>query len=296
MKEQQFLTDAENFIEWLTNRLDEGGLNHQWVSRSGKTGVPKDKTWACTSLYVAYKQYVWPATCPSTGDKVMTFSETLVCLEELRTRLLAAMRVDDAKACEVLCCQILEWGGVAHRPNIARRVKILGPELAAYLGAIQSHFQRSDLDAEDVEVEVCVGKKHIPIELDSGTTKIYSLICPEFVIYDGRVGAALGHLVARWNQDAHQGRQEAIPTSLWFAWGDRSKKTRDPIPSGFPREMFPLLRNDDGSRIGHNLRANWLCKKLAQESRGTRFEELGDVADRMRAIEAALFMIGYAVN
>ena len=64
----------------------------------------------------------------------------------------------------------------------------------------------------------------------------------------------------------------------------------------YSRHTFPLLRNDDSSRIGHNLRVNWLCRKLALESDGTRFAQIGDLAARMRAIEAALFMIGYAVT
>ena len=54
------------------------------------------------------------------------------------------------------------------------------------------------------------------IIMNSGFTKIYSLIVQDFIIYDSRVGAALGLLIKCFCEDK---QKEKIPEELRFAWG-----------------------------------------------------------------------------
>jgi hypothetical protein len=295
MKEAQFLTAASEFIEWLSHKLDGASLKHCWLSRSIKTGIPKGDIWSCTSLYDAFDKYLWPAECPTTGASIFSFAETEACLHELRTQLLAAISAEEAGDCISLCRQVLRWGGVARNQYIARQLIGLGNDLPTYLKAIQGHFKRKDLDVIDIERRVHVAGRKLSIELDSGTTKIYSLISPEFIIYDSRVAAALGHLVLMWAAEIHDGNVDAVPACLRFANAGANNKYRNPQPTGSRSGFFPHLTNRDGSRISHNLRANWLIKKLALSAHSTRFEQLGTVSAKMRAIESALFMVGYSI-
>lgn len=302
MNEQQFIAGARPFLEWLSNRLDGHALQHSWVSRSSTIGIPAGEVWTCDSLFNAHEQYRWRARCPdipgipNAGEVIEDYANTAQCLDWLGAQLIQAIDDEDADTSRQLCETILKWGGVARKPRIAQTLRAQGAHLPAYLGAVRAHFQALDLDCERPLTQVVVNGRPEDIGLDSGTTKIYSLICPGFVIYDGRVGAALGHLVSLWNHEADDGNSNAIPSYLWFGWGDRSNCRRDPKPATHPRRVYPLLTNQDGSRIGHNLRANWLCAWLARHSNGTGFDRFGGWQARMRPLESALFMMGYAVN
>ncbi|MEI5996304.1 hypothetical protein H3V53_03500 [Paraburkholderia bengalensis] len=137
----------------------------------------------------------------------------------------------------------------------------------------------------------------LPIGLDSGTTKIFSSVCENFATSDGRVGAALGALVARWNEEANGGDHKAIPECLRFGhWPQDKNRWRDPKPDHHPRHVYPILSEANGLRIGQNLRVNWVCRFLATAANGTGFTVFKCAAKRVRPLEAALFMVGYAVR
>jgi len=175
-------------------------------------------------------------------------------------------------------------------------------ELPRFLKAVLEYFNNTNLDTRDEFVYRLGNGDEVPLGIDSGTTKIYSLICDNLVIYDSRVGAALGLLVRQWSEqeNIHQ-----IPDCLKFAWGDnqnnvsRGRRRRNPNAPG--QNIFPYINNRGDDRRNHNIIASWLLQEVlnrdSQQGREARsdFQRLPN-GQQLRALEAALFMVGYCVN
>ena len=100
--------------------------------------------------------------------------------------------------------------------------------------------------------------------MNAGFVKIYSLLCDDCVIYDGRVGAALGLLTRQFCEVT--GRM-VVPAMLAFAFGtpkeapnSKHAKVRDPSRGTL---RFPRLRQDarfhtgsgDAGKLVHSPRA-----------------------------------------
>jgi len=123
------------------------------------------------------------------------------------------------------------------------------------------------------------------LRMDSGLTKIYALASEKSIIYDDRVGAALGLLSRKYLESINEtevppelkfmrsNKSERNPSTTVFRFPSRpvkSKKSNAPL---FPRQAYS------------NLMANWIVTKLASELKWSRHQ-----------VEAALFMIGYRVR
>jgi hypothetical protein len=89
-----------------------------------------------------------------------------------------------------------------------------------------------------------------------------------------------------------------VPIELSFAWGkgkesiyrSSSENKRNP---GNGKYSFPELMNNPKRHTENNIRANWLLGEILYNTE-SRFKEI-DKTVQMRALEAALFMIGYEV-
>lgn len=129
---------------------------------------------------------------------------------------------------------------------------------------------------------------------NAGITKVYSMVLENFIIYDSRVAAALGWLVAQF---CRAGARELLD-ELRFPWmpakeapGHKTPKNRN--PSSHPRE-FPRMNNSPSRHAVWNLRASWVLQaELEEAGVSTRFNEVPPDAAPLRRLEAALFMIGY---
>ena len=126
--------------------------------------------------------------------------------------------------------------------------------------------------------------------MNAGFVKIYSLLCDDCVIYDGRVGAALGLLTRQFCEVT--GRMVCPP--CWRSPSARPRRhrtrnmpryaTRVAAPCGFPR-----LRQDARFHTVQVMRANWFIRRAldhtphAFSAGETGFHELA----------AGLFMVGY---
>jgi hypothetical protein len=121
--------------------------------------------------------------------------------------------------------------------------------------------------------------------MNSGFTKIYSLLLDDFVIYDSRVGAALCLLVRDYLEEIEV---LEIPATLGFAWKDvRGERNGRREPS---KGHYRFRELSGRCHIDNNVRANWLLKDIAHKSKFTSTQS------PTRALEAALFMIGYSVK
>ena len=131
--------------------------------------------------------------------------------------------------------------------------------------------------------------------MNAGWTKYYALASNNHVIYDGRVGAALGFLVRRYLESLPQeSRPGKTPPELAFPWaaGQGNKNLRNPSSSEF--SFSPLRHTGQGSAdwATANVKANWILLE-ASKLAGT---DWCDFEQGLRRLEAALFMIGYDLS
>lgn len=263
MNRESFVKDSSvnDFIQWLSTKLDAGFI-HSYTDRRTK------KVWDCISVYNAYEKYQWG------GED---FLGNAKILDKLSFDLKNSIENKDTAMCSTACLGILKWGG-ALRGN---KEKIEGNEsLVQYLKDAKEKLTTGNIDSWDFYKEVY---------MNSGFTKIYSLYIDDFIIYDSRVGAALGFLVRCYCEEQ---KLDKVPELLRFAYGNGKGGTnRNPSIGNY---TFPLLRNAGyyDNHIENNLKANWLLKAVL--SYPSKFKNIPK-KQQLRALEAALFMIGYEV-
>lgn len=225
--------------------------------------------WWCHSLQEAFLHYTWPDS-----PKPNSFQ----CIA---ARLRKALAVHDQAAARQACLAIFHWGGVARRSadkslawvedqyqqktlcqSIMRAVQLLQPGSAHGLAAFD-------------------GKKLL---MNSAMTKVYAAADPNnIIIYDGRVGAALGLLTRYWLLRAGA---PSVPADLAFRWGvGRSDVNRNPSQGAF---KFSKL-NSAQCQIWANqvLLAGGLLQQVMIFN-----PSIGSIAE----LEKALFMIGFNVD
>jgi hypothetical protein len=273
---------VNEFIIWIEEKLDnKNAFIHKYTMKK-----PAMK-WNCSSIYSAYENYYWPfkSQNPINGEIVSgkTFLESLNFLNRMRTGLKESIIRQDIELVRKFCFAILSWGGVLPRND--KKIIELEDTIIDYFIKV-----KEILNPEHCNIENSFNN----IIMNSGFTKIYSVLIDDFIIYDGRVGAALGLLVRRFCEEKGI---DTIPQELLFAFGKgrESKPTainrRDP---SLGRYKFPNLQNNPIEHIRNNIKANWLLKEILLNT-NSKFNNL-DKSVQMRALEAALFMIGYDVR
>lgn len=293
MNKHEFLSDKniKEFSGWFIGLLNSENFEHRWLSFSPLSGVKRGTYWECNSIFNAYEKYYWKSKCPSSGKVVTSFAETEVILLNLSKRLRNCLSNKDLSSDSLasVCKDILIWGGVYTKKHVAAKLRKLDEEsLLVYLNQVMTVLNDNGLNSDfmtDVDMRNL-------IEIDSGTTKIYSLMLNNFAIYDSRVGCALGLLV---NKFVKEKKYQAVPDLLRFSWGgDKTRRN----PNDLNSKVFPEFNNKDfpNIRMKHNIEASWLIEYVGENiNQNSGFFKL-NVASRLRAIEAALFMIGYGVG
>jgi hypothetical protein len=274
---------VQSFIEWLSANLDNSTFKHAYLNRLRKT------PWQCESLSHAFEQYHWahPAISRLNVKPGATAHSNHIALMALKADLhnaLAPGQAHDGAACQA-SIDVMVWGGVQ-----AKNVSWLNTHregLAARLSAV-----RDALDAGDTDAALLTDAS---LRFNAGMTKVYSLICRDFVIYDSRVAAALGWAVVMYCR-AHQ--LSKVPVELAFPWaaakeaGARPAKRRNP---GEGALRFPRLKAST-NHAQWNLKASWMLTAVLKHPNaalsGFNASTKGDIA-ALRKLEAALFMIGY---
>jgi len=260
MRKDDYLSSqaVKDFIGWMETHLDTpDSFAHGYVKKKGRKNFEFD------NLFSAYKKYDWP-----------------YIIDEFSAKLIWSLVESDDRSCVDACCSILEWGGVL-RGN-KERLSRLTPNPCAYFLAVQARLT-TDLPSSEYFIP--------DIHMTSGFSKIYSAYIDDFIIYDGRVGAALGLLVRMF---CEQTILPSIPHELLFAWarGRGSIDRRNPSRNGY---NFPeIIYYRPGAYFENNIRANWLISEIARTTK-SEFAKI-EKPLRLRALEQALFMIGYDVS
>jgi hypothetical protein len=282
-------SDVRQFITWLEKRLDENDVfEHRYYFKKAGQQL------SCASLYEAYESYWWPfnLTCPVTGTRVKGtgFTESFSFLTRLAEVFRVGIQEDDVETTRRCALAMLEWGGVLNKNR--EQIEALGKGICTYFREVQNRLNLS---------EVSLGEQHgMYIYMNSGFTKLYHLLIDNFIMYDGRVGAAMGLLVRSFCEE--EGLRE-IPGNLFFAYGrgreagpyNSRQNRRDPSRGPY---KFPEFTGDRWRHLNDNIKASWLLKEVADHtiSRFSRLPQEPPLNERLTALQSALFMIGYDVR
>lgn len=270
-----FLTDpvVGELSKWLADRFHpSSGWMHSYADR--KTGT----RWRCCGLADAFEQYLW---------RGKSWSETKVELDRLRHDLRDAVERECTNRVVEVCEQILHWGGVsAHNASYLRSRK---HALIAELRHLRCVLARNHTPSRS-DMLVPAGGPATECRMNAGFVKIYSLLCEYCVMYDGRVGAALGLVVRQFCDET---LRSEVPHLLAFAFGSakegsnpKNPKIRNPSRGSL---RFPKLRQDSRFHTEQVMRANWLLRRTLEDNAAT-FRE-GE--DGFHELAAGLFMVGY---
>lgn len=287
------LPNVRLFLDFLESTIDEHNFSfsHSYEKLS-KGKSTRTKPWSCNSIYDAFVRYEWAFSYThlflNKKVKGSSFEDSKKALAEMESELLSAISANDNEACYKWCCMILDWGGVLGSESRGNKKKLIQMKafLAEYLKATIGLFDSPQLETSRTYSVIVDGRIH-EVVMNAGFTKIYSLICENFLIYDGRVGAALGLLV---RQFLEKSEYAFLPDELSFRFGKArtASVNRDPSNNNY---RFYALSSDYHIHTTQNIRANWIVQALF-ERKVRYFDEL---AHGVRAFESALFMIGYRV-
>lgn len=276
--------DISDFISWLEPKLDgANSFPHSYYLKLAR------RNWRCSCIYDAYKLYWWRFNtfCPVadrwvSGTSLQEFFEYLT---RLAKAFRESVRINDIILARKCALSMLKWGGV--EKGNRERVNGMGEDVCA-------HFR--DIQEQLVLSVVCLGENQ-GIYINSGFTKLYFLLIDDFMMYDGRVGAALGLMVRKFceENDLYQ-----IPRLLQFSYGPGresggASNRRD--HSLGPYQFHPLSFTPR-RHLQDNIKASWLLKAVADNttSRFSRLPQDPPLNERLTALQSALFMIGYDVR
>ena len=272
MNRDAYLRDphVRDFVAWAVPLVSgKRPLRHHWESR--RLG-----SWSFERLVGAYRRYDWPFRCSLPGDSAprrgRTYADTVEVLDDLGELLRRSEKEGDAACFLEAAVAVLEWGRVRRGE---RRLRALGDEALPALAATARL-----LDPATADLRRLSGVSL----MNSGFSKIYSLLLVGFPIYDSRVACALASLVRLFCEEKER---SAVPEPLTFGLPpSQARARRDPSYGAlaFPRIWTPRRYAES------NVMAAWLLDVLSQQS---PFAELG--AERQRALQSAMFMIGYTV-
>jgi hypothetical protein len=297
---------------WTKYLLDPDHLRrHRWlVDQSEKTTKDGKKRKIIklrfTSVKSAYEAYYWPtnslvaATDDPTDEEEGEDSEASTSpvvafdresnerqLMQLRKSLTDALQESSAEKTFIAGMKILDWGQV-YKGSVGWLIQ--KHENNELVQAIKDAVKVLDGDRLSDTTSFNSARK---LRMDSGLTKVYSLASEHCIIYDDRVGAALGLMVTQFLKanPGHQSKakKDKVPEELKFMRSATS--SRNPSLSS---EGFKFPGNKGGAlHAQSNLMANWILHKIAREL--PKLWDKSDVTEKLRAMESALFMLGYRV-
>lgn len=190
------------------------------------------------------------------------------------------------------CEKVMAWGFGAGTPafnsnmNWARN---LGDDLAITLKMARNSLSGDSPNPSVFGIKTR-GERNQP-RMNSGWTKYYSLALSDFIIYDGRVGAALGFLAKRYLLSLEvKNKSEQVPESISFLWkSGRGSNHRNPSGDGYKFQQ--LYHNNSGMKkwAEINLKSSWILMEVIKSAK----VDWLNGKNGLRKLEASLFMLGY---
>jgi hypothetical protein len=263
------------FIEYLTDAWLETPKHNYAVPKKSKDNGNLDggSLFEVSSLKECLTNYTWMGS---------NYSKTHSDLNTLETKIKTAMIEGDEDSTYDTIIEIYKWGNVQFNSTIsgswlseqASKSKVI-EKLQDCIDIIEDSKDFSRFDGKD-------------LIMNSGFTKAVSLASRKdkpLIIFDGRVGAALGHLAIRAKR---KHGYDSISPELIYPWGQsRSSLTPNPRNPSADNIRFPRL-------FGANSHSKHA--RAMQNGSSIVREVSANLGISPRDLEAALFMWGYDVR
>lgn len=281
--------DLKKKSDYLMNPVVSGFVKFLKEVVSGNTEIQssytpaKDKKnkFSANTVEEALINYKW-------GGK--TYIENKEILDSLSQQLISGNKSKNELETLVTCLKVLEWGEV-YRGAVGWLADAADKE--KLVEKISKSVEI--LEGDDLNKTALFNQNQI-LRCDSGTTKIFSLASKKSIIYDGRVACAMGMLIIDYL--SKETNFKTIPVELDLLMDSPSSSTnRNPSVKKY---KFVSKSNQKSKGINHavsNIKSNWIIEKVVN-SQSFQWECYGlngdsNLIDKMRAVEAAFFMIGY---
>ncbi|WAB77288.1 hypothetical protein [Rhodopseudomonas palustris] len=263
----RFLSDEWTGARPHSYQVPTKGRSSTWSKSLDPVG-----NWSTRGLKNAFEKYNWNGK---------TFSENKAQLDNLALELQSAITASDNPKVNDTALAIMSWGGVNNKHRQRRTKKWLSDN-----NRCLSEKIKKAVSLLHIETEPLLPFDGTELIMNSAVTKIISLADPnnKLIIYDGRVGSALGHFASLY---AREKLASPLAPSLRFA-----------VDTTHPKDG-PMRRNPSDEII--SFPSLFGSKKDKQHAEMMRLASklIEQVAQKCgcssREIEAGLFMWGYSV-
>jgi hypothetical protein len=239
------------------------------------------------SMEQAFNAYWWDSQDFEANKTELERIQALV-----RRAIAAEHTADGTDQCLLAVREVLKWGAggegsplfrANHGWAVARRDSIVA--------RIKAGREAMTSDVPDLRVF----RADDGPRMNAGFTKYFALACDGVVIYDGRVGAALGLAVKDF---CVQRNLDSVPEELSFRWGAQNPGKRNPELALYRNPTdgcykFAALPTAGGPQWARcNVLANWILGAAQERAREAAWCQ---GAGGLRRIEAGLFTLGYSL-
>ena len=266
----------EEFLNFLVGCWEKSPTHKIKVgekARQIKATSPDGKLFQVSSLAECLDCYKWNS---------QSYAENEQQLSSLSNALRSAVGNGDEAELEAAFRGVYSWGKVP-LSNISGAMlnkwygsQQLTKNLIDCLEIIETGFDLERFDGTD-------------LFMNSGFTKVVSLASDPkkpLIIYDGRVGAALGHLAVLAIKES--GKQNLHP-NLLFPWGAARMPGVNRNPSNGSVKFPNLFSGSAKSKHFRHAKAMHIASKIINNA-------ASKLPVSSRQLEASLFMWGYAVS
>lgn len=305
-----------DFADWLAEQLNDFHISDLPDNRTGISAVEScithdwdathssvdEKTFHCYAITshsiwkgwrqsypIAYANRKWFCSSISDAAKRYSFTRSTKYFQSLADSLQTAIRKQNRRDTRQQCLEILRWGGTP----VSNKMTVWLDQRTTAGKLIQSINKAIQRLAPTSTTSLNAFGHQAGLIMNAGMAKNYAAAAMDVnsesnhvLLYDGRVGAALGLLSRRY---CISRRIPIVPNVLRFGWGiGRGGKPggltpRDPSLGPY---IFPPLR----SGVPHATYARnaaWVMQRALNTS---------GPSPAFTHLERALFMIGYDVR
>ncbi len=273
MNKKEYLNKpvVNDFIQYFSQLISNPGAK---LIQSYKPSNSKQR-FEIQHFSDALQQYHW---------NKKDYHHTTIELSQHCDRIQKALTNEDEFEALTSSIRIFEWGGVINRASVTWLVE--NAERRQLVAAIKESI---DILTSDSDEQVHRFNDNKALRSDSATTKLFSLASKEkSIIYDNRVGAALGVIIKAYLKSAGL---DKVPTELNFMRGDATKRDQKRNPSEGDYQFD--VKKTGAPHALCNLRANWIIEQVVQN---WECPVSVSINSPLREIEAILFMIGYDIT
>jgi hypothetical protein len=278
---------VEAFVHYVASLINGAPFKHVLVVRDPKLPANDARitnpTFLIDSLEGAFNGYWWDKQGYEANAQKLRQVQVII-----RNSIKTEHETNAATEAIHALSEVLEWGAGGTGQKLYTANMLWAKERHDTL--IDSlRMGRSQMISETPNINIFKPSKTFTYaRMNAGFTKYYALACDNVVIYDGRVGAALGLLVKTF---CKANQMHNLPNELVFRWGAQNGTNplnRDPSDDAY---KFPKLPAEGESWAEWNIKANWILSAAQNMAHA----EWCKNSDGLRRLEAALFVIGYSM-